>query len=40
MGSANDMEAANKTYGNFLALIKYSIPPIALITAFVVWLIA
>lgn len=34
------MPAATKTYGNFLALIKYSLPPILLITAFVVWLIA
>lgn len=40
MASANDMDAANKTYANFLALIKYSLPPILLITAFVVWLIA
>lgn len=40
MASANDMDAANKTYANFLALLKYSVPPILLITAFIVWLIA
>ena len=40
MASANDMDAATKTYANFLALIKYSLPPIILITAVVVWLIA
>ncbi len=34
------MPAANKTYGNFLGLIRYSVPPILLIVAFVVWLIA
>lgn len=34
------MPNATKTYANFLALIKYSLPPILLITAFVVWLIA
>ncbi len=40
MGSANDMNAANRTYASFLALLKYSVPVIALITAFVIWLIA
>lgn len=34
------MPNATKTYANFLALIKYALPPILLITAFVVWLIA
>ena len=34
------MPNATKTYANFLALIKYSLPPILLITALVVWLIA
>lgn len=40
MGSANDMDAANKTYAGFLALLKYSIPPIVLLTILIVWLIA
>ena len=40
MASANDMDMANKTYGHFISLIKYSLPPIALVTALVVWLIA
>lgn len=34
------MPSATKTYANFIALIKYAIWPIVLITAFVVWLIA
>lgn len=34
------MPNATKTYANFLALIKYSLPPILLITGLVVWLIA
>ncbi len=40
MASANDMDAAKRSYENFIALIKYSLPPILLLTAFVVWLIA
>jgi hypothetical protein len=34
------MPNATKTYGNFLSLIKYSLAPILLLTALVVWLIA
>jgi hypothetical protein len=34
------MPAATKTYTNFLSLLKYSLPPILLVTAFVIWLIA
>lgn len=34
------MPAAEKTYAGFLSLLKYSVPPILLLTAFVVWLIA
>lgn len=34
------MPTATKTYANFISLIKYSLPPILLIAAFVVWLIA
>ena len=40
MDSANDMKAANRTYEGFLVLIKRSIPVIAVIVLFVVWLIA
>ncbi|MBD3728918.1 MAG: aa3-type cytochrome c oxidase subunit IV [Sphingomonadales bacterium] len=40
MASANDMKAAEKTYEGFIALLKWSVPAIALITAFVVFLIA
>lgn len=40
MGSANDMKAAEKTYGGFITLLKWSVPIIALITLFVVILIA
>lgn len=34
------MPNATKTYANFLALLKYSVPPILLITFFIIWLIA
>jgi hypothetical protein len=34
------MPSATKTYANFLSLIKYSLPPILLVVALVVWLIA
>lgn len=34
------MPAAKTTYGYFISLIKYSLPPILLITALVIWLIA
>ncbi|WP_375291834.1 hypothetical protein [Qipengyuania sp.] len=40
MASANDMDAANRTYGSFIDTLKWSVPLIALIAAFVVWLIA
>lgn len=40
MTSANDMNAANRTYDGFISLIKYSLPIIAVIVLFVVWLIA
>lgn len=34
------MPNATKTYRSFLALIRYTLPPILLITALVIWLIA
>ena len=34
------MPNATKTYGNFLALIKYSLPPILVVTFIVILLIA
>ena len=40
MGSANDMKAAEKTYGGFLTLLKWSVPIIALIVLFVIFLIS
>lgn len=40
MASGNDLKAANRTYGQFINLIKYSVPPILIITAIVIWLIA
>ncbi|MBO9600893.1 MAG: aa3-type cytochrome c oxidase subunit IV [Novosphingobium sp.] len=40
MASANDMQAAQKTYDGFIALIKYSVPVIVLIVALVVLLLA
>ena len=40
MDSANEMKAHEKTYGGFIGLIKWSLPPILLITLVVVLLIA
>lgn len=40
MASANDMQAAEKTYGGFISLLKWSVPIIAVITFFVVVLIS
>ena len=38
--SANDMKAHASTYDGFINLIKWSLPPILLLTLFVVVLIA
>jgi hypothetical protein len=38
--SANDMKAHEQTYGGFISLIKWSLPPIVAITILVVLLIA
>ena len=35
-----DMDSATKTYGGFINLLKWSVPVIAIITMFVVFLIA
>ena len=40
MASANDMQAAQKTYDSFITLVKYSVPVIAAIAALVVILIS
>jgi hypothetical protein len=40
MASTNDTKAAEKTYGSFIGLLKWSVPLIAVITAVVVILIA
>lgn len=40
MASGNDMKAAEKTYGGFITLLKWSVPVIAIITLVVVVLIA
>ncbi|MXO89642.1 aa3-type cytochrome c oxidase subunit IV [Pontixanthobacter aquaemixtae] len=40
MASANDMKAAEKTYGGFINSLKWSVPVIAIITAIVVVLIS
>ena len=38
--SANDMKAHEQTYGGFINLLKWSLPPILLIVVFVVLLIS
>lgn len=36
MASANDMEAAQKTYGGFIGALKWIVPLLAVITALIV----
>jgi hypothetical protein len=38
--AANDMKAAQKTYGSFISLLKWSVPLIAAIALLVIILIA
>lgn len=40
MEPANDMNAATKTYGSFIGMLKWSVPLIAVITAVIVVLIS
>ncbi len=40
MDSAHEMKAHEKTYGGFISLLKWSLPPILLITLLVILLIA
>lgn len=40
MGSANDIETAKKTYGGFIAMLKWTVPFIAIIALFILVLIA
>lgn len=40
MASANDMKAHKGTYGSFVALLKWTVPAIALIALVIVILIA
>ena len=39
MASAQDMKAANATYESFISTVKWASPLIALIAAFVIYLI-
>ena len=38
--ASHDMKSANKTYGGFISLLKWAIPIIALITLFILMIIA
>ena len=38
--SANDMKAHDKTYGGFISLLKWSVPPIIVLTLIVILLIS
>jgi hypothetical protein len=40
MASANDMKAAEKTYGGFITLLKWTVPITALIALFVILIIS
>ena len=39
MASAQDMKAANQTYGSFISVAKWATPLLALVAALVVFLI-
>lgn len=39
MASGNDMKAAQETYNSFISAVKWSTPLLALLTAFVVYLL-
>ncbi len=40
MASANDMKAAEKTYGGFISLLKWAVPVIALLALIIVVVIS
>lgn len=40
MASGNDMKAHTSTYDSFIGTLKWSVPMVALIAAFVIWLIS
>ena len=40
MDSTQEMKAHEKTYGGFIGLLKWSVPPILLLTLFVILLIS
>jgi hypothetical protein len=40
MASGNDIKAASATYEGFIGLVKWGGAVVAIVTAFVVWLIA
>ena len=40
MDSAHEMKAHEKTYGGFIGLLKWTVPPILLITLVVILLIS
>jgi hypothetical protein len=40
MASANDMKAAQKTYGAFISALKFTVPALALLTLLIIVLIA
>ena len=38
--AANDMKAAEKTYSSFIAMLKWSVPLVAIVTFIVILLVA
>ena len=40
MASANDMQAAEKTYASFINLLKYTVPPIAILALLIIVVIS
>jgi hypothetical protein len=40
MDSAQEMKAHERTYGGFIALLKWSVPPILLLVLFIILIIS
>lgn len=40
MGSANDMQAHEKTYSGFVGMLKWSVPLIAVATLLIIFIIS
>ena len=39
MASSNDLKSARETYGSFISVIKWSTPALAVLVAFIIYLL-